>query len=61
MAFDFRHDRRAGPEVMDELGRVVLNVCGAVPDGVVLFFPSYSYEETVQMGYTIHNILCILL
>ena len=28
-----------------ELGRVVLNVCAVVPDGVVLFLPSYSYED----------------
>mmetsp|Transcript_61311 Transcript_61311/g.99190 ORF Transcript_61311/g.99190 Transcript_61311/m.99190 type:complete len:266 (-) Transcript_61311:121-918(-) len=30
---------------MEELARVVLNVCNVVPDGVVLFLPSYSYED----------------
>ena len=30
---------------MDELGRVVYNVCNVVPGGVVCFFPSYEYEK----------------
>ena len=29
---------RANPQLMDELGRVLLQVCGAVPDGVVAAF-----------------------
>lgn len=45
MKLDLRHGSRSSPAVMEELGRVVLNVCGVVPDGVVLFVPSYSYEE----------------
>lgn len=32
---------------MDEVGRVVLNVCNVVPAGVVIFFPSYEYESLV--------------
>jgi Rad3-related DNA helicase len=30
---------------MDELGRLLVNVCTAVPAGVVCFLPSYQYEE----------------
>ena len=30
---------------MDELGRVLLDVCARVPDGVVVFVPSFGYEE----------------
>ena len=33
---------------MDELGRVVYNVCNIVPGGVVVFFPSYEYERVVH-------------
>ena len=47
VVFDFRHDKRAGADMIDELGRVVFNACSVVPDGVVLFLPSYSYEEQV--------------
>jgi len=30
-----------------ELGLAILNICTAVPDGVVVFFPSYGYLEEV--------------
>ena len=33
---------------LSELGRVVYNVCNAVPGGVVCFFPSYEYEKNVS-------------
>jgi len=29
--------------MIDELGRGLLNICTLVPDGVVVFFPSYNY------------------
>lgn len=33
------------PAQLDELGRLVLNVCTMVPEGVVCFLPSYDYER----------------
>ncbi|KAL3881003.1 hypothetical protein ACJMK2_033204 [Sinanodonta woodiana] len=32
---------------LDELGRLLCNVCNVVPGGVVCFFPSYDYEKLV--------------
>lgn len=32
---------------MDELGNCIVNLCNIVPDGIVCFFPSYAYEESV--------------
>lgn len=32
---------------LDELGRALLNICNIVPAGIVIFFPSYSYEDIV--------------
>jgi chromosome transmission fidelity protein 1 len=32
--------------VLDDLRRVLLHVCSVVPDGVVIFFPSYNFLET---------------
>ena len=32
---------------MNDLGTLICNLCNVVPDGVVLFFPSYSYEHAV--------------
>jgi chromosome transmission fidelity protein 1 len=47
-ALDFRHSSRGSPGTVDELGRLVLNVCRVVPGGVVLFFPSFSYADQVH-------------
>lgn len=32
---------------LDELGRALLNLCNIVPAGIVIFFPSYNYEDIV--------------
>lgn len=44
--FDFTHKSRGLATQMDELGRLLLNVCRVTPGGVVVFLPSYQYEET---------------
>jgi chromosome transmission fidelity protein 1 len=49
--FQFTYDKRAGregEEMLDDLGRGLLNICSVVPDGVVVFFPSYSYLDMVK-------------
>ena len=33
--------------MIDEVGRALLNICTVVPDGVVVFFPSYAYLSTI--------------
>ena len=33
------------PAFQDELGRAVLAACGAIPDGVLLFLPSYKLMD----------------
>ena len=32
---------------VDELARVITNLCTIVPGGIVCFFPSYDYENMV--------------
>ena len=32
---------------LDELGRLVCNLCNFIPGGVICFFPSYDYEKLV--------------
>ena len=44
---DFRHTSRSTNEMIDELGRSVLNLCSIVPKGFVVFLPSYNYESQV--------------
>ena len=45
--FEFTFKKRMEPGIVDDLGRALLNICTAVPDGVVVFFASYSYLDTV--------------
>ena len=42
---DFRHSARSAPATLDDLARLLTNVCSAVPGGVVVFFPSFSYAD----------------
>ena len=51
--FDFTYKNRENGDMIDELGRALLNVCTIVPDGVVVFFPSYSFLETVTERWSL--------
>ncbi|XP_067392341.1 ATP-dependent DNA helicase DDX11 isoform X2 [Emydura macquarii macquarii] len=44
---EFTYQKRDLPQMMDELGRILSNLCNVVPGGVVCFFPSYEYEKQV--------------
>ena len=33
--------------MIDELGRLLANACQVAPGGVVVFFPSFAYADTV--------------
>ncbi|KAF3934696.1 hypothetical protein ABW20_dc0105426 [Dactylellina cionopaga] len=46
-AFEFTFEKRGDARLIMELGRSILNLCNVIPNGVVVFFPSYSYLETV--------------
>lgn len=45
--FEFSFSKRSDKRMIHELGISILNICTAVPDGVVVFFPSYGYLEEV--------------
>uniref|UniRef100_A0ACB8FMR9 DEAD H (Asp-Glu-Ala-Asp His) box helicase 11 n=1 Tax=Sphaerodactylus townsendi TaxID=933632 RepID=A0ACB8FMR9_9SAUR len=44
---EFTYEKRNLPQMMDETGRILRNLCNVVPGGVVCFFPSYEYEKQV--------------
>lgn len=48
MTFEFSYQRRSDTEMVNQLGLAILNICAAVPDGVVVFFPSYGYLDQVS-------------
>jgi len=45
--FDFSYERRNSLDLLDELNRCLSNVVNLIPGGVVVFFPSYDYEDRV--------------
>lgn len=45
--FDFTYGKRGSDSMIIELGNLVVQVCKVVPDGVVMFFPSYDYLAQV--------------
>ncbi|XP_074663103.1 ATP-dependent DNA helicase DDX11-like [Tubulanus polymorphus] len=44
---DFTYQSRDTLAMLDELGRVLCNLCNIIPGGVVVFYPSYDYEKKV--------------
>lgn len=51
--FEFTFKNRSNTIMLDELGRALLNLCSIVPDGVVVFFPSYSFLDSVVKRWSI--------
>lgn len=51
VTLDFTFGNRNNPTILDELGRVLVNVCTVVPGGVVCFLPSYDYEQKVYSHF----------
>lgn len=45
--FEFSFQKRSDREMIAQLGVTILNICSLVPDGVVVFFPSYGYLDEV--------------
>jgi chromosome transmission fidelity protein 1 len=51
-ALDFAFRARGSDATVDELGRLLLNVCRVVPQGVVAFFPSFEYADACAARWT---------
>lgn len=45
--FEFSFQKRSDKGTINRLGQSLLNICSVVPDGVVVFFPSYGYLDEV--------------
>ncbi|KAG9003121.1 ATP-dependent DNA helicase chl1 [Tulasnella sp. 427] len=44
----FRFEQRGDTRLMAELGQLIMNFLNLIPDGVVVFFPSYSFLNSVK-------------
>ena len=49
--FDFTYEKRNTPTVIDALGYAIIELCTSIPDGVVVFFPSYRYLDDVLLRW----------
>ncbi|CAO3622306.1 unnamed protein product [Cunninghamella blakesleeana] len=50
--FIFNYDSREDVQLMDEVGKSILNLCNVVPDGMVCFFSSFTYLDTVYKRWS---------
>ncbi|KAG0454641.1 hypothetical protein HPP92_023623 [Vanilla planifolia] len=59
--FDFSYNSRSSQEMMEELGRFIANLVAIVPEGMVVFFSSFEYEEQVYGTWKTCGILAKIL
>ncbi|XP_022432993.1 ATP-dependent DNA helicase DDX11 isoform X2 [Delphinapterus leucas] len=57
---EFTYQKRELPQMMDETGRILCNLCNVVPGGVVCFFPSYAYQRQVHTHWDKSGLLARL-
>ncbi|AEO67643.1 uncharacterized protein THITE_2116525 [Thermothielavioides terrestris NRRL 8126] len=50
-SFEFSFQKRSDRAMIRQLGLALLNICSVVPDGVVVFFPSYGYLDEVVASW----------
>ena len=48
LALRLTHGARGHRDVLDECGRVLLELCKVVPQGLVAFVPSFAYADTLR-------------
>ena len=49
--FDFTYEKRKVSAVIDTFGRALVELSKTIPDGLVVFFPSYAYLELVSSAW----------
>ncbi|OUM58708.1 hypothetical protein PIROE2DRAFT_34546, partial [Piromyces sp. E2] len=55
--FIFNYENRNNQKMLKELGQLILNVINVIPDGIVVFFPSYHYLNEVWEFWNNNNCL----
>ncbi|CAL0325992.1 unnamed protein product [Lupinus luteus] len=56
-SFDFSYSSRSSPDMIRELGLLLCNLVNVVPEGIVVFFPSFDYESKVYDNWKSSGIL----
>lgn len=50
-ALNLKHESRGDVGMMGELGQLLLNLCGVVPEGLVVFVPSFGYLQQLSSAW----------
>jgi len=53
----FNFGKRSSPATIAELGRTLVNLVSITPDGMVVFFPSYHYENQVYQSWLADGVI----
>ena len=53
--FDFTYDKRNSLTLIDALGNSLIEFGNSIPDGLVVFFPSYAYLDQVILRWHIKS------
>ena len=53
--FDFTYEKRNSITVIDALGNSLIELSDSIPDGLVVFFPSYAYLDQVILRWQSKN------
>lgn len=53
---EFTYERRSSPAMIEALGNSLVEICARIPDGIVVFFPSYAYLDQVIAVWKARNI-----
>ncbi|KAI9256030.1 putative ATP-dependent RNA helicase DDX11 [Helicostylum pulchrum] len=48
----FNYESRQDLKLMDEVGHSIANLCNVIPDGIVCFFPSFTYLDQVYKRWS---------
>lgn len=51
MEISSRFEVRNDPAVVRNFGTILIEFCKSVPDGIVAFFPSYLYMESIVSAW----------
>ncbi|GMH78244.1 hypothetical protein TrST_g904 [Triparma strigata] len=52
-----RYQDRDDPNVTRNYGQLMVDLCSSIPDGIVAFFTSYSYLETIVVAWELAGVL----
>lgn len=57
IALNYTYSNRSTADVVNETGQALIEFCHVIPKGVVVFFPSYDYEDFVLKQWERSGIL----